>query len=148
MQRHIQSVLPSRPQNWPHPAALTSPLSALSAFRLYANKARGWREEGPETGFVIKCTQHLSCCFLLMFRFQHFNSHMNEILLTKRYSMYTLSIKADCKRLKTLNVVLEVLPPNSCAHCISVWRTLSTLYGAVHCWMHYARPSYMCHKYI
>lgn len=61
-------MLPSRAQNWPHPAALTSPLLELSAFRLYANKGSGWREGEAETCFVIKCAQHLSCCCLLMFR--------------------------------------------------------------------------------
>lgn len=72
-------MLPSRAQDWPHPAALTSPLLELSAFRLYANKGRGWRERKAEGCFVIKCMQHLSCCCFIMFQIQLFIDAINYV---------------------------------------------------------------------
>lgn len=72
MQRHMRSMLASRAEDWPHPAALTSPLLQLSAFRLYANKSRGWRERKAEACFVIKCMQYLSCCCYIMFGIRPF----------------------------------------------------------------------------
>jgi len=114
MQRHIQSVLPSRPHNWPHPAALTSPLSALSAFRLYANKGSGWREGESETCFVIKCTQHLSRCCLLMFRVPTLERFYKFSLL------WSMSIKDDCKKKKVKKIKQKFCRPNF-THRIHGW---------------------------
>lgn len=93
MQRHIQSVLPSYPPNWPHPAALTSPLLLLSAFKLYANKGRGWRDGEPRTSFVTKCTQHLSRCSLLTSQRCH---PVNYSRFGKQDGMQWLTIKDNC----------------------------------------------------
>lgn len=122
-----QAVLRIDPiqQDWPHHCWRSQHSDCMLIM------GRGWREGEPETCFVIKCTQHLSCCCLLMFRVQHFNGATLWIMLVfaELYSML-LSIKDNCKKVKGI----KYIPKENLSFCKfyhqmnfqSLWRTLNT----------------------